>query len=164
MFFLISQVPLYVTSRMHGRDLRCLLKKVLHPPSHGPGQHCAVSASSSLLLRSLELRDTKVYEPFIRALLGTGLTPGARTPGAPCQTGASPPLNVIIIQHYCITHEFGSVLHEFTKSSQYLTRFTKSCTVFYTKPTLSLLHECRTSYRPAMPSRTPVAQRRGGPP
>ena len=27
--------------------------------------------SSSLLLSSLELRDTKVYEPYIRALLGT---------------------------------------------------------------------------------------------
>ena len=30
------------------------------------------SSSSSLLLSSLELSDTKVYEPEIRALLGTG--------------------------------------------------------------------------------------------
>jgi len=29
------------------------------------------SSSSSLLLSSLELSDTKVYEPYIRALLGT---------------------------------------------------------------------------------------------
>ena len=31
----------------------------------------ATSSSSSLLLSSLELSDTKVYEPYIRALLGT---------------------------------------------------------------------------------------------
>jgi len=30
-----------------------------------------VSSSSSVLLSSLELSDTKVYEPYIRALLGT---------------------------------------------------------------------------------------------
>ena len=30
-----------------------------------------ISSSSSLLLSSLELSDTKVYEPYIRALLGT---------------------------------------------------------------------------------------------
>jgi len=30
-----------------------------------------MSSSSSLLLSSLELSDTKVYEPYIRALLGT---------------------------------------------------------------------------------------------
>jgi len=34
------------------------------------GEHAGLS-SSSLLLSSLELSDTKVYEPSIRALLGT---------------------------------------------------------------------------------------------
>ena len=41
----------------------------LHVPSRGCGT--SLSRSSSLLLSSLELSDTQVYEPYIRDLLGT---------------------------------------------------------------------------------------------
>ena len=37
----------------------------------GAGQALSSSSSSSLLLSSLELSDTRGYEPYIRALLGT---------------------------------------------------------------------------------------------
>ena len=43
-------------------------------PSEGPAERpkaCESSLSSSALLSSLELSDTQVYEPYIRALLGT---------------------------------------------------------------------------------------------
>jgi len=40
--------------------------------AHDAGKHSEMAPTpSSLLLSSLELSDTKVYEPYIRALLGT---------------------------------------------------------------------------------------------
>jgi len=41
------------------------------PPEATAAPPCRPSSSSSLLLSSLELSDTKVYEPLIRAHLGT---------------------------------------------------------------------------------------------
>ena len=39
--------------------------------SHQPSPKCDRSSSSSLLLSSLQLSGTQVYEPYIRTLLGT---------------------------------------------------------------------------------------------
>jgi len=44
--------------------------RVSPPPRHPRGRGTP-QTSSSLLLSSLELSDTTVYEPYIRALLGT---------------------------------------------------------------------------------------------
>ena len=50
--------------------LRVIKKKRERPA--GSGQERGVSpTSSSLLLSSLELSDTKVYDPYMRAILGT---------------------------------------------------------------------------------------------
>ena len=52
------------------RRLRHLLLDP-RPPVGGPTYAFNYSLFSSLLLSSLELSDTKVYEPYIRALRGT---------------------------------------------------------------------------------------------
>jgi len=52
-----------------------IVRGVANQPCHTAGLQRGVAlistSSSSLLISSLELRDTKVYEPQIRALLGT---------------------------------------------------------------------------------------------
>ena len=60
--------------------------QVAHTPN-------AVSSSSSLLLSSLELSDTKVYEPEIRARLGTAahFCKVVVLRGSPGASGAPPP-------------------------------------------------------------------------
>ena len=49
-------------------------------------RRCSGFRVSSLLLSSLDLSDTQVYEPYIRARLGTGAVPvAARVRGARLQ-------------------------------------------------------------------------------
>ena len=55
------------TQPTSAKDKRTVTSPAWDPP-HLPGHQ---PAFSSLLLSSLELSDTKVYEPYIRALLGT---------------------------------------------------------------------------------------------
>jgi len=47
------------------------LYTIKHTPGGGAALHCKTVPSSSLLLSGLELSDTTIYEPYIRALLET---------------------------------------------------------------------------------------------